>query len=182
MLAIRLGRVGRKNVKLFRLIVSEKTKSPKRGPLDIIGYYNPQTDPATFEFDKTKLETYLKNGATPSATVARLLSDAGLKGMDKFYDTKKVFQKKTKDPEKLEAMKKTEEESTTAAEAAKAPKEEAPAAEPQTEEKPAEEAPAEETKETPKEETKEEVKEEETKEEPKQAEPAAPTTKEAKSE
>lgn len=133
MLAIRLARVGRKKVRVFRLIASEKIKSPKRGALEILGYYHPENNPETFEFDKARVEQLIAQGAELSPTVARLLNKKGVKGADKFVDSKKVFQKMTKDPEKLEAMKKAEE-------AKKAPK---------VEEKPAEEVKEEKKEETP---------------------------------
>lgn len=144
MLTIRLSRVGRKKVKNFRITVSEKTKSPKRGSLDIIGYYNPETEPYTLSYDEAKLTDYVKKGAQVSPTLARLLDKAGVKGMKKFFDEKKKFECMTKDPEKLEAMKKAEEEAKAAEEAKNAP----------VEETPAEEAPAEEPAEAPVEEPK----------------------------
>lgn len=116
--------MGRKKVRVFRLILQEKAKSPKRGALEILGYYHPAAQKPVFNFDKERVATLVKNGAQPSPTVARLFEKEGLKGMDAFFDKKKVYQKKTKDPEKLEAMKKAEEEKAAAKAVAAKPKEE----------------------------------------------------------
>ena len=155
-----MARVGRKKVRVFRLIASEKIKSPKRGALEILGYYHPENNPATLKFDKARTEELIKNGAELSPTVARLFAKEGVKGAEKFVDSKKVFKKTTKDPEKLEAMKKAEEEKNAPKEEPKAEEApaEAPAEEPKAEEAPVEEAPAEEEKkeEAPAEETKSE--------------------------
>ena len=43
MLTIRLSQVGKKNKKMFRLIVSEKTKDPVGDFLEILGSYNPHS-------------------------------------------------------------------------------------------------------------------------------------------
>ena len=80
MLVIRLSRVGRENLHKFRLVVQEKARSPKSGKvLAIVGSYNP-TDPENkLVFEAEKIEQFLKNGATPSNTVARLLLKNGFK-------------------------------------------------------------------------------------------------------
>jgi len=126
--------VGRKKVRVFRIIASEKTKSPKRGALEILGYYHPENHPATLEFNQAHIEKMLANGAELSPTLAHLLAKKGVKGAEKFVDSKKVFKKMTKDPEKLAEMKKAEEAKKAPAPAKpEEKKEEAPATEPKTE-------------------------------------------------
>ncbi len=62
----------------YRLVVAESC-SPRDGAfIDIIGHYNPLTNPETFSIDEDKARNWLGQGAQPSDTVARLLSKAGV--------------------------------------------------------------------------------------------------------
>lgn len=80
MLVIRLSRIGHENLQKFRLVVQEKTASPKSGKVAaIVGHYNPTNPENKLVFDAEKIEKFLKNGATPSDTVARLLIKNGFK-------------------------------------------------------------------------------------------------------
>jgi len=80
MLTIRLARTGRENLQTFRLVVQEKTKSPKSGKVvAIVGNYNPRDPENKLIFDTEKIEIFLKNGAVPSNTVAQLLLKNGIK-------------------------------------------------------------------------------------------------------
>ena len=78
MVKIRLRRVGRKHTPIYRVVVAD-SRSPRDGSfIEIIGHYNPQTDPATVRIDRDKAELWLSRGAKPSETVARLLTKAGI--------------------------------------------------------------------------------------------------------
>jgi small subunit ribosomal protein S16 len=169
-LTIRLSRQGRRNLPHYKLVVQQKHASPKSGRyVALLGHYDPQNTENTLVFDKEKTETFLKNGAEPSDTVARLLKKAGVAGVEKYMQkyTHKVNLEKQKALEEAakkeaaerEAAKKAAEEAKAAAEAAKAAaaeaaaapaeepaKEEAAAEEAKTEESPKEEAPAEDAK------------------------------------
>ena len=80
MLAIRLSRIGHENLQKFRLIVQEKTCSPKSGKVvAIVGNYDPTDPDNKLVFDAEQVEAFLKNGAEPSDTVARLLLKNGFK-------------------------------------------------------------------------------------------------------
>ena len=86
MVKIRLQRVGAKNRPSYRLVVAD-SRSPRDGAfIAIIGHYNPLTDPETVVIDEEKALNWLKNGAQPTATAARLLSKVGI--MDKYKITK----------------------------------------------------------------------------------------------
>ena len=86
MVKIRLRRVGAKNRPSYRLVVAD-SRAPRDGAfIDIIGYYNPLTDPETVVIDEEKALNWLKEGAQPTATAARLLSNAGI--MEKFNTIK----------------------------------------------------------------------------------------------
>src|SRR4026207_1777424 len=70
---LRLTRVGSKKNPVYR-IVAAASRSPRDGKvIEIVGRYNPQTDPSTIEFDEAKVRDWLSKGAQPSATVQRLL-------------------------------------------------------------------------------------------------------------
>jgi len=70
---MRLTRVGSKKNPIFRVVVAD-SRSPRDGKfLEIVGRYNPQTDPSTIEFDEERVKEWLAKGAKPSSTVARLL-------------------------------------------------------------------------------------------------------------
>ena len=61
---IRLTRMGDKKAPFYRVIVAD-SRSPRDGKfIDIIGTYNPLTNPAEIKIDSAKAEKWLKNGAT----------------------------------------------------------------------------------------------------------------------
>jgi small subunit ribosomal protein S16 len=70
---MRLTRVGSKKNPIYRVVVAD-SRSPRDGKfIEIVGRYNPQTDPSTIEFDEEKVKAWLEKGAQPSITVSRLL-------------------------------------------------------------------------------------------------------------
>ena len=74
MVKIRLRRVGAKNKPMYRIVVAD-SRSPRDGAfIEIIGHYNPLTDPETLDVDKEKAVKWLNSGARPTDTVIRLLS------------------------------------------------------------------------------------------------------------
>jgi len=86
MVKIRLRRVGARNKPSYRLIAAD-SRSPRDGAfIDILGHYNPLTDPETIVIDEEKALSWLWRGAQPTATAARLLTKAGI--MDKFKTPK----------------------------------------------------------------------------------------------
>jgi small subunit ribosomal protein S16 len=75
---LRLTRVGSKKNPVYRIVAAD-SRSPRDGKfLEIVGRYNPQTDPSTIELDEEKVRDWLSKGAQPSETVARLLKAKGL--------------------------------------------------------------------------------------------------------
>ncbi|HJV29538.1 MAG TPA: 30S ribosomal protein S16 [Gaiellaceae bacterium] len=70
---IRLARIGSKKNPIYRVVVAD-SRSPRDGKfIEIVGRYNPQTDPSTIEFNEDKVKDWLGKGAQPSGTVSRLL-------------------------------------------------------------------------------------------------------------
>ncbi|HUP87839.1 MAG TPA: 30S ribosomal protein S16 [Longimicrobiales bacterium] len=73
---IRLRRVGRKKQPSYRMIVTE-SENPRGGSyLDTVGYYNPQKKPAQLQIDISKIDSWLKRGATMSETTESLVRKA----------------------------------------------------------------------------------------------------------
>ncbi len=86
MVKIRLRRVGAKNRPSYRLVAAD-SRAPRDGAfISIIGHYNPLTEPETVVIDEEKALHWLRQGAQPTATAARLLSKVGI--MEKFKTIK----------------------------------------------------------------------------------------------
>jgi small subunit ribosomal protein S16 len=75
---MRLTRVGSKKNPIYRVVVAD-SRSPRDGKfIDIVGQYNPQSEPSLIEFDEAKVKDWLGRGAKPSETVGRLLKAKNL--------------------------------------------------------------------------------------------------------
>ena len=75
---IRLTRVGSKKNPIYRVVVAD-SRSPRDGRfIEIVGRYNPQTDPSTIDLDEAKVKEWLDKGAQPTEAVARLLKAKNL--------------------------------------------------------------------------------------------------------
>jgi len=86
MVKIRLRRVGAKKRPSYRLVVAD-SRAPRDGAfIEIIGHYNPLTDPETVVIAEDRALNWLRQGAQPTATAARLLSKLGI--LDKPKTTK----------------------------------------------------------------------------------------------
>ena len=76
---IRLTRVGSKKNPIYRVVVADG-RSPRDGRfIEIVGRYNPQTNPSTIDLDTEKIDAWLAKGAQPSAPVARLIKASSAK-------------------------------------------------------------------------------------------------------
>lgn len=74
---IRLTRLGDKKSPFYRVIVAD-SRSPRDGKfVEVIGTYNPLTNPAEIKIDNEKAQKWLKNGATPTETAKALLIKSG---------------------------------------------------------------------------------------------------------
>ncbi len=75
---LRLTRVGSKKNPVYRVVAAD-SRSPRDGRfLEIVGRYNPQTDPSTIELDDEKIKGWLGKGAQPTEAVARLIKVKGI--------------------------------------------------------------------------------------------------------
>jgi small subunit ribosomal protein S16 len=75
---LRLTRIGSKKNPIYRVVAAD-SRSPRDGKfIEIVGRYNPQTEPSLIELDEEKVRTWLANGAQPTETVSRLLKAKGI--------------------------------------------------------------------------------------------------------
>ena len=75
---IRLARVGSKKNPIYRVVVAD-SRSPRDGKfIEIVGRYNPQTDPSTIDLDEAKVKDWISKGAQPSESVQKLLKAKGI--------------------------------------------------------------------------------------------------------
>ena len=142
MLTLRLARVGKKKQAFYKLIVSEKTRDTYGTYLEALGNLNPHTNPSTLTVNKERIDYWLKQGATMSATVNNLLIENKIITGDKvkaWKPKKKAAEAKPVEAPKTEAKAETPKANEeTKAEAKSA--DEVKKDEPKTETKPAESA------------------------------------------
>ena len=75
---MRLTRVGSKKNPIYRVVVADQ-RSPRDGRfIEIVGRYNPQTEPSLIELDEAKVKDWLAKGAQPTEPVSRLIKAAGI--------------------------------------------------------------------------------------------------------
>ena len=75
MVAIRLRRIGSTRRPAYRVVVAD-SRSPRDGRfIEVIGHYNPLTQPPTVKIDRAKAQAWIARGAQPSNTVKRLLAN-----------------------------------------------------------------------------------------------------------
>jgi small subunit ribosomal protein S16 len=75
---IRLRRIGAKKHPYYRLVVAD-SRSPRDGRfIEILGTYDPMTDPVTLKIDEEKVKVWLGKGARPSDTARAFLIRQGL--------------------------------------------------------------------------------------------------------
>jgi small subunit ribosomal protein S16 len=78
LLKIRLSRVGKKKQPSYRVVIAD-ARFPRDGRfVEIVGFYNPRTEPTTFEVDADKVRGWLSKGAQPTERVEKLLASRGI--------------------------------------------------------------------------------------------------------
>jgi len=78
MVRIRLRRVGGKGQPSYRIVATEKEAPRDGGFLEILGFYNPRTQPATIEMHEDRIYAWMDNGAQPSDSCSQIFRSAGL--------------------------------------------------------------------------------------------------------
>ncbi len=74
MLMIRLARFGARKQPYYRVVVIEKERARNGRPVEVVGTYNPRTNPATFDLKRERIEHWVSKGAQPSDRVRKLLA------------------------------------------------------------------------------------------------------------
>lgn len=78
MLKIRLARVGKKKAPTYRVVIAD-ARAPRDGRyVEIVGTYNPRTEPTTFIIDEEKVKDWLTKGAQPTMIIHKMLAKQGL--------------------------------------------------------------------------------------------------------
>jgi small subunit ribosomal protein S16 len=72
-LMIRLARVGARKQPHYRVVVIEKDRARNGRSIEVVGTYNPRTNPATFDLKRERIEYWTSKGAQLSEIVAKLL-------------------------------------------------------------------------------------------------------------
>lgn len=104
---LRLTRMGAKRRPMYRIVAADAKRSRDGQYLELIGTYNPTTNPATVRIDEELALKWLNTGAIPSDTVKNLLQAEGI--MKKFAESKAKPAKDKKTVAKAETVKKTKE-------------------------------------------------------------------------
>jgi small subunit ribosomal protein S16 len=74
---LRLMRMGKKKQPVYRVVVAD-SRSPRDGRfIEILGTYEPRAEPSKVVIDNAKALRWLRQGAQPTDTVARLLAQSG---------------------------------------------------------------------------------------------------------
>jgi small subunit ribosomal protein S16 len=74
MLAIRLRRAGSKKRPFFRIVVADSRAARDSSFVEILGHYNPRTQPALVDVNKERIDYWLGHGAQPSDSVRTLMA------------------------------------------------------------------------------------------------------------
>ena len=132
MVKIRLRRTGAKKQPHYRVVVTD-SRSPRDGKfIEIIGHYNPRTEPPELEIDAERALYWLSVGAQPSEAVKRMLDKMGI--MAQVPAVRKGDKSLDEILEELELAKAAKAALTEEPAQKKAPKEEGPEAEEEPEE------------------------------------------------
>jgi small subunit ribosomal protein S16 len=78
MVRIRLRRVGAKGQPSYRVVAADK-EAPRDGRfIEVLGFYNPRTEPATVQLKEDRIYDWLSKGAQPSDSVVKIFKSVGL--------------------------------------------------------------------------------------------------------
>ncbi len=86
MVKLRLKRMGAKKQPSYRIVAAD-SRAPRDGRfIEILGFYNPRSNPVEIKLDEENILKWLNNGAQPTDTVRSILSKEGI--MKKFHEQK----------------------------------------------------------------------------------------------
>jgi len=87
MVRIRFRRIGLKGQPSYRIVAADKETARDGRFLEILGYYNPRTEPSTLNVHEDRIYHWMKNGALPTESVEQVFKTAGV--LDRFERFKK---------------------------------------------------------------------------------------------
>ena len=107
MVRIRLRRIGLKGQPTYRVVAADK-ESPRDGRfLEILGFYNPRTQPSTIRLKEDRVYHWMKNGALPTESVAQVFKSAGVMDRWERFKTGESVETLLKEAEQAEAVRGT---------------------------------------------------------------------------
>ncbi len=74
MLMIRLSRTGARKQPQYRVVVIEKERARNGRPVEVVGTYNPRTNPASIELKRERIDYWVSKGARMSDRVSKIVS------------------------------------------------------------------------------------------------------------
>lgn len=74
MLMIRLSRTGARKQPQYRVVVIEKERARNGRPVEVVGTYNPRTNPASIELKRERIEYWVSKGAKMSDRVGKIVA------------------------------------------------------------------------------------------------------------
>lgn len=77
---IRLARVGARKQPYYRVVVIEKERARNGRPVEVVGTYNPRTNPSTVDLKRERINYWVSKGARLSETVGKLFTQAAPAG------------------------------------------------------------------------------------------------------
>lgn len=83
---LRLKRMGAKKAPFYRIVAADSRCQRDGRFIEIIGTYNPLTNPAEIKVDETLAIKWIKDGAIPTQTVRNIFSKIGI--MEKIHNEK----------------------------------------------------------------------------------------------
>jgi small subunit ribosomal protein S16 len=103
MVRIRLRRVGRKKQPSYRIVAADKT-APRDGRfIEILGFYNPRTEPATIIVKEDRIYDWLSKGAQPSESTVQVFNQIGLMERYERYKAGESLETLLAESEKVQA-------------------------------------------------------------------------------
>lgn len=87
MVRLRLRRVGAKGQPSYRIVAIDKEAQRDGREIEIVGFYNPRTHPATIQLKEDRIYDWLNKGAQPSESALQVFQAAG--AMERYERSKK---------------------------------------------------------------------------------------------
>lgn len=103
MVRIRLRRVGSKKQPSYRVVVADKEAARDGRFLEILGHYNPRTEPETIHLTEDRVFYWLSVGAQPSDSVSKLFQIMGTMERYQRYQAGETIEKLLEEAEVAEA-------------------------------------------------------------------------------